>query len=180
MASAAAGIEFFAWSVGVDPMAGQSAPPPRITTVPTTSDMTCGRRKQPAKECALADPLWSGDRHGTSIVGQSDDLPGPGPPLDERGDRVRGEIAVIDDRGDHDRGGRLLRALQPHDRWGARGTRGWHPHPRPTQHTAKLTGRPLELVGASAAVEEGDVPAEKPLADAASGHWDRARTRGPG
>ena len=145
MASAAAGIEFFASSVGVGPDGGAVGTAAEDHHASDHERHHDGRRKQPAKQCALADSLRSGDRHGTSVVGQSGDLPGPGAALDERGDRVVGEIAVIDDRGDHDRGWRLLRALQADDRRAAGGACGWDPQPRPTQLAAKLAGRAFEL-----------------------------------
>ena len=75
MASAAAGIEFFASSVGVDPAARAVSAAAEDHHAPDHERHHGGRRKQPAKERALADSLRSGDRHGTSIVGQPGDPP---------------------------------------------------------------------------------------------------------
>ena len=110
MASAAAGIEFLAWS-------GRHRSPGGAVGAATEDHHGADhepdrgrRRKQPGEKCASADSLRGGDRDGTSVVSQSRDLPAPRTPLDDRGDWVSGEIAVIDDRGDHHRGWRLFRA----------------------------------------------------------------------
>src|SRR3954469_16184861 len=100
MASAAAGIELRACSVGVGPDAGQSAPPPRMTTAPTSTSCrtpTAARMARPARRAVR----WgAATATGHLVVAHMGDQPAPGAPLDERGNWVGGQVAV-DDRGGH-------------------------------------------------------------------------------
>src|SRR4051812_48421731 len=116
MASAAAGIELRAWSVGVGPGAGQSAPPLRMTTAPTS---TSGSTATAARIASAARrPVRSGAAMATGhlVVAHVGDQPAPCAPLDQRGNRVDGQVAVVDGGGYLDDRRRLDDGVQVDDR----------------------------------------------------------------
>src|SRR5690242_11534376 len=95
MASAAAGIELRAWSVGVGPGAGQSAPPLRMTTAPTSTSGSTATATRIAT-AARRPVRWGATATGHLVVAHVGDQPAPCAPLDERGNRVDGQVAVVD------------------------------------------------------------------------------------
>ena len=135
-----------------------------------------GRRPEESGERgAMPNPMRCRDRHGTSSVDQPGHSPTSGAPLDDRRDREGGEVAVVDRGGDDDTRARLRDRAQSHDPGPARSAGGRDAHPAVAQLASQRDRAASEAIGAAVAVEVGDVADEKPLADAASGHWDRAR-----
>src|SRR3954452_24115481 len=120
MASAAAGIELRACSVGVGPDAGQSAPPPRMTTAPTIRSCRTATAARMASAARRPVRWGAATATGHLVVAHVGDQPAPGAPLDERGNCVGGQVAVVDRGGYLDDRRRLDDRVHVDDRARAR------------------------------------------------------------